>query len=186
MIESSKLIEKEYRKVKSALSDKLSLAIANEEREVIFDPRSHTKIKGLKRINSFRKELKEELQLLPQVKKVEIKSLKNLYECTCHEKCFSFNAKFRPDKLKCGEICAKDRLYTRPCDKYYGPHSRCEPRTIKWKRKIGDEAILMRITLDPYYSPPKKKSVKKKLGVSYDTFNQEDSEPSNGNLIVFS
>lgn len=186
MIESSKLIEKEYRSVKLALSDKLNLAIANEEREVIFDPQSHTKIKGPKTISSFRKDLKEELKPLPQVKKVEINRLKNLYACTCHNDCSSINVNFRPQKLKCGETCAKT-CFTPSCKKYDGPSSQwCRRKTIKQRRKIGYEAILIRITLDPDYSPPKKKSVMKKLDVITDTLKQEDSETSNDNLIVFS
>jgi len=147
--------------VKSALSDDLTLAFANEIYEIIFDVRLHTEIEGSKVINSFQKNLQKELLRCPQVKRVEIKCLKDLYECNCHNTCLTINARFRRQKLKCGKKC--DLTPITYCRKDYVPGpERCRRLIIKRSRKIDDEAMLMRIVLDPDYSsdssPPHKKS----------------------------
>lgn len=173
MINSSKLHKKEYQSVKSALSDDLTLALANEIYEFIFDVRLHTEIEGSKMINSFQKNLQKELLECPQVKRVEVECLKDLYECTCHNTCLTINARFRHQKLKCGKKCELTPITY--CRKDYVPGSeRCRRMRIKWSRKIDDEAMLMRIVLDPDYSsdysPPHKKS--------------DDSEMSENNRVI--
>ena len=107
----------------------------------------------------FEEDFKKELRRSPQIKELEIKRLKELYECKCHKTCLTIYAKLYSEELTCGEKC--DRTFLDLSCSMFRKKKRCERMLIKRKYNIDDEALLLHIVINPDYSPPKTKSSKK-------------------------
>jgi len=148
MTESSKLVKKEYSKVRFALKEEITLAVKNNKREIIFDPRKYTTIEDPEVIRRFRARAGLEASSLPQVENVTWGRIKNLYECTCHENCRTVKVILRRDNLRCGERCdiwayTINKIVFAKC-RYCNPHKcRCKRWRMRRKYKIKDHDMIL-------------------------------------------